>query len=64
LRRNAGTLGSMVQFAGSPDANGTVLEINHAAHQAVGIDLTDVEGSQSSFHSMNSNRTNLIIPAE
>ena len=38
------TLDSMVQFVGLLDANGTVLEINHVALQAVGIQLSDVEG--------------------
>jgi PAS domain S-box-containing protein len=38
------TLDSMVQFVGLLDANGTVLEINHVALNAVGIDLAEVEG--------------------
>jgi PAS domain S-box-containing protein len=38
------TLDSMVQFVGLLDANGTVLEINHVALDAVGINLSDVEG--------------------
>jgi len=38
------TLDSMVQFVGLLDANGTVLEINHVALDAVGIKLSDVEG--------------------
>jgi len=38
------TLDSMVQFVGLLDAQGTVLEINHVALDAVGIDLSDVEG--------------------
>lgn len=38
------TLDSMVQFVGLLDANGTVLEINHAALDAAGISLSDVEG--------------------
>jgi PAS domain S-box-containing protein len=38
------TLDSMVQFVGLLDANGTVLEINRVALDAVGIKLSDVEG--------------------
>jgi PAS domain S-box-containing protein len=38
------TLDSMVQFVGLLDAQGTVLEINHVALDAVGITLADVEG--------------------
>src|SRR5882672_2816461 len=38
------TLDSMVQFVGLLDANGTVLEINHVALDAVGVKLADVEG--------------------
>jgi PAS domain S-box-containing protein len=38
------TLDSMVQFVGLLDANGTVLEINHVALDAVGIKLSEVEG--------------------
>src|SRR5271156_3273539 len=38
------TLDSMVQFVGHLDAQGTVLEINHVALDAVGIELSDVEG--------------------
>ena len=38
------TLDSVVQFVGLLDANGTVLEINHLALDAVGIKLSDVEG--------------------
>ena len=38
------TLDSMVQFVGLLDAQGTVLEINHVALDAVGIHLSDVEG--------------------
>src|SRR5580765_7568540 len=38
------TLDSMVQFVGLLDANGTVLEINHVALDAVGIKLSDIEG--------------------
>jgi PAS domain S-box-containing protein len=38
------TLDSMVQFVGLLDANGTVLEINQFALDAVGIRLSDVEG--------------------
>ena len=38
------TLDSMVQFVGLLDAQGTVLEINHVALNAVGIKLSDVEG--------------------
>ena len=38
------TLDSMVQFVGLLDAEGTVLEINHVALDAVGIKLSDVEG--------------------
>src|SRR6476659_5762381 len=38
------TLDSMVQFVGLLDAEGTVLEINQVALDAVGIKLTDVEG--------------------
>ncbi len=38
------TLDSMVQFVGLLDANGTVLEINRVALDAVGIELSDVEG--------------------
>jgi PAS domain S-box-containing protein len=38
------TLDSMVQFVGLLDANGTVLEINQVALDAVGIKLSDVEG--------------------
>jgi PAS domain S-box-containing protein len=38
------TLDSMVQFVGLLDANGTVLEINKVALDAVGITLADVEG--------------------
>jgi PAS domain S-box-containing protein len=38
------TLDSMVQFVGLLDAQGTVLEINHVALDAVGISLADVEG--------------------
>ena len=39
------TLDSMVQFVGLLDPQGTVLEINHVALDAVGITLADVEGS-------------------
>ena len=38
------TLDSMVQFVGLLDAQGTVLEINKVALDAVGIDLSEVEG--------------------
>jgi PAS domain S-box-containing protein len=38
------TLDSMLQFVGLLDAEGTVLEINHVALDAVGIKLSDVEG--------------------
>src|SRR6476659_4134065 len=38
------TLDSMVQFVGLLDAQGTVLEINQVALDAVGIQLSDVEG--------------------
>ncbi len=38
------TLDSMVQFVGLLDAEGTVLEINHIALDAVGVNLADVEG--------------------
>jgi len=38
------TLDSMVQFVGLLDANGTVLEINQVALDAVGIKLSDIEG--------------------
>ncbi len=38
------TLDSMVQFVGLLDAEGTVLEINQVALDAVGISLKDVEG--------------------
>ncbi|HEY3744001.1 MAG TPA: response regulator, partial [Bryobacteraceae bacterium] len=38
------TLDSMVQFVGLLDANGTVLEINHVALDAVGVQLSEVEG--------------------
>lgn len=38
------TLDSMVQFVGLLDAEGTVLEINRVALDAVGITLSDVEG--------------------
>jgi PAS domain S-box-containing protein len=38
------TLDSMVQFVGLLDAQGTVLEINHVALDAVGIALSEVEG--------------------
>lgn len=38
------TLDSMVQFVGLLDAEGTVLEINQVALDAVGISLNDVEG--------------------
>src|ERR1044071_3380928 len=38
------TLDSMVQFVGLLDAEGTVLEINRVALDAVGITLADVEG--------------------
>jgi PAS domain S-box-containing protein len=38
------TLDSMVQFVGLLDAQGTVLEINYVALDAVGIKLSDVEG--------------------
>src|SRR5690349_19094038 len=38
------TLDSMVQFVGLLDAEGTVLEINRVALDAVGIELSDVEG--------------------
>jgi hypothetical protein len=34
----------MVQFVSLLDANGTVLEINHVALDAVGIKLSDLEG--------------------
>jgi CheY-like chemotaxis protein len=37
------TLDSMVQFVGLLDADGTVLEINHVALDAVGVKLADVE---------------------
>jgi PAS domain-containing protein len=38
------TLDSMVQFVGLLDAQGTVLEINKVALDAVGVSLADVEG--------------------
>ena len=38
------TLDSMVQFVGLLDAEGTVLEINKVALDAVGLTLADVEG--------------------
>src|ERR1700710_1018093 len=38
------TFDSMVQFVGLLDAEGTVLEINKVALDAVGINLSDVEG--------------------
>jgi PAS domain S-box-containing protein len=38
------TLDSMVQFVGLLDAEGTVLEINKVALDAVGLTLSDVEG--------------------
>src|SRR6185295_1239018 len=38
------TLDSMVQFVGLLDAQGTVLEINCVALDAVGFNLSDVEG--------------------
>ncbi len=38
------TLDSMVQFVGLLDANGTVLEINQVALDAVGLKLSDVAG--------------------
>src|SRR6266550_362196 len=38
------TLDSMVQFVGLLDAEGTVVEINRVALDAVGITLSDVEG--------------------
>ena len=38
------TLDSMVQFVGLLDAEGTVLEINQVALDAVGISLSEVEG--------------------
>src|SRR5688500_10007895 len=38
------TLDSMVQFVGLLDTNGTVVEINKVALDAVGITLGDVEG--------------------
>src|SRR6188472_684808 len=38
------TLDSMVQFVGLLDAEGTVLEINKVALDAVGLELSDVEG--------------------
>lgn len=38
------TLDSMVQFVGLLDAQGTVLEINYVALDAVGVKLSDVEG--------------------
>ncbi len=38
------TLDSMVQFVGLLDAEGTVLEINKVALDAVGLKLADVEG--------------------
>lgn len=38
------TLDSMVQFVGLLDADGTVLEINKVALDAVGVKLSDVEG--------------------
>ncbi|HEX4963959.1 MAG TPA: ATP-binding protein [Thermoanaerobaculia bacterium] len=38
------TLDSMVQFVGLLDAEGTVLEINKVALDAVGIELSEVEG--------------------
>ena len=38
------TLDSMIQFVGLLDAEGTVLEINQVALDAVGIELADVEG--------------------
>src|SRR6186713_3311919 len=38
------TLDSMVQFVGLLDAEGTVLEINKVALDAVGIQLSEVEG--------------------
>jgi PAS domain S-box-containing protein len=38
------TLDSMVQFVGLLDTKGTVLEINQVALDAVGIDLSEVEG--------------------
>src|SRR6185436_1117306 len=40
------TLDSMVQFVGLLDAEGTVLEINKVALDAVGLTLSDVEGKQ------------------
>src|SRR3954470_8711081 len=38
------TLDSMVQFVGLLDVEGTVVEINRVALDAVGISLADVEG--------------------
>jgi PAS domain-containing protein len=38
------TLDSMVQFVGLLDAEGTVLEINQVALDAVGIKLSEIEG--------------------
>jgi PAS domain S-box-containing protein len=38
------TLDSMVQFVGLLDAQGTVLEINRVALDALGLTLADVEG--------------------
>ena len=38
------TLDSMVQFVGLLDADGTVLEINKVALDAVGVSLAEVEG--------------------
>jgi adenylate cyclase len=38
------TFDSMVQFVGLLDAEGTVLEINKVALDAVGIELSEVEG--------------------
>src|SRR5580658_3032641 len=38
------TLDSMLQFVGLLDAKGTVLDINKVALDAVGIQLSDVEG--------------------
>jgi PAS domain S-box-containing protein len=40
------TLDSMVQFVGLLDAQGTVLEINKVALDAVGLTLADVEGKR------------------
>jgi|ERR1700690_3813938 len=46
------TLDSMVQFVGLLDAEGTVLEINHVALDAVGVGLSLVEGKPFGFGSL------------